>query len=70
VEVHADHSAGDGVGDELLLNLHRVLDNLVNSGLGEFGVKTAIHKHGELGVESLVARDEFVGEGQPGHCFS
>ena len=65
--VHADEGDGEGVGEELLLNLHSLADDHLDS----VGVRTALEvgeeKAGKVGVESLVARDELVGEGETGH---
>lgn len=67
VGVHAKQGTGESLSEELLLNgdgiTNDVLDHLLASTALEMGVKKA----GKVGVETLITRDELVGEGQTGH---
>ena len=65
--VHADKGHGEGIGQELLFDDDGFLDNL----LQELGVgpppKVTEQKAGEVGVHTLVAANQLVGEGEAGH---
>lgn len=65
--VHSDEGDGESLGEELLLNL----DGLANDHLDGVGMRATLevgeHEAGEVGVKSLVTRDELVGEGESGH---
>ena len=63
--VHANQRARQSIADELLLQLHRLLDDLMNRVLKDLGIQGVKQGHGKLRVKSLVARDELVGERQP-----
>jgi hypothetical protein len=54
-------------GEELLLNLDCLLDDLID-GLG-VGPSAEVREEeaGKVGVETLITRDELVGEGESGH---
>lgn len=65
--VHAEQGAGEGLGQELLLD---------GDGLGDDGTDGLVRgarleereeQAGKVGVHALVARDELVGEGEAGH---
>ena len=65
--VHTDELDGEGVGNELLLDLDCVGDDLDDAGLGELVDELLVQKAGEVAVESLVTADELVGEAKAGH---
>ena len=58
--VHANQVAGQGLGNELLLNLHGITNNLVRLLLTELVHQLAIQKTGELRVKSLVPSNELI----------
>ena len=62
--VHANQGTRQRIADELLLQLHRLLDDLVNRVLQHLGIQRVKQGHGKLRVKSLIARDELVGERQ------
>ncbi len=65
--VHADEAHGKSVADELLLTLDSVPDDAVDGVLGELVLEVRVQQAGKVAVEALVAGDELVGEGEPGH---
>ena len=68
VRVHPDEPHREGVGDELLLDVDRLADDVVETGLRELVLEVvAVEQAREVAVEPLVARDELVAEGQAGH---
>ena len=62
--VHADELYGEGVADELLLDLDGVRDDVEDAGLGELVDQLAVEQAGEVAVQALVAADELVGEAE------
>jgi hypothetical protein len=67
VGVHAKESAWQSIGQEFLLNLDGLNDNVAD-GLGRgLVLDLGEEEAGEVGVHALVAGDEFVGEGQTRH---
>ena len=65
--VHAQQGAGEGFGQELLLDGDGLGDDVLHGLLAGAGVEVGEEEAGEVGVEAFVAGDEFVGEGQAGH---
>lgn len=67
LRVYPDQVARQALGNELLLDLHRLPHDLLN----QLGPQPVLHDRvevaGEVGVQSLVAGDELVRKGQPGH---
>jgi len=67
IGVHADEGDRERLGQELLLNDNGLLDNLLH----ELGVgpppEVTEQEASEVGVHTLITRDEFVREGQAGH---
>ena len=65
--VHTDEGDGESISQELLLDDDRLLDNL----LQELGVgappEVTEQEASKVGVHTLVAADQFVGEGETGH---
>ena len=65
--VHADEGDGESISQELLFNDDGLLDDL----LQELGVgpppEVTEQEASEVGVHTLVAADQFVGEGETGH---
>jgi len=62
--VHANQGTRQSIADELLLQLHRLLDDFVNRVLEYLGIQRVEQSHGKLRVQTLIARDELVGKGQ------
>lgn len=67
VGVHAEKSARQSLGQELLLNGDGISDDVVNHLLAGTVVEVRVEKAGEVSVETLITRDELVGEGQARH---
>ena len=68
--VHTDQLNRKGVADEFLLNVDSIGNNLDNA-LGRKLVNELVVQHaGEITVETLVTRDEFVREGKTRHKSS
>jgi len=65
--VHAQERAGKGLGEELLLNLDGIQDNVLDELLAGTVLQVRVEQAGEVGVETLVTGDELVGEGEAGH---
>lgn len=67
VRVHAEQGTGEGLSEELLLDLdginNDVLDELLVGAVLEVGEQEAR----EVGVETFVTGDELIGEGKAGH---
>lgn len=65
--VHAKQTTGESVSQELLLNT----DGLDNNGLNDLGVRAVVQvreqQTSEVSVETLVTRNELVGESETGH---
>ena len=64
VAVHADEIHWQSVGQKLLLDLDGVDDDLQDAGLGRFVDHMLEHQTGEVAVESFVAGNQLVTEGQ------
>ena len=62
--VHADELDREGIADELLLHLHRHLDDLDDALVGKLVDQLVVHQACEVAVEALVAADELVGEAE------
>ena len=67
VRVHSDELARERLRDELLLNLHRIADDLVNLLLVDPVHDLAVQEAREVRVQSFVARNELVGEREARH---
>lgn len=65
--VHSDQVAGQRLSQELLLNEHSFTDDLLDSRRVRSTLEVREEQAGEVAVESLVSRYEFVGEGESGH---
>lgn len=67
VGVHAEQAAGEGLRQELLLDLYRVDDDVLDQLLAGAVLQVREQQAREVRVQALVARDELVGEGQARH---
>lgn len=67
VGVHAQEGARQSLGQELLLDLDSIDDNILNHLLAGAVLQVRVQKAGKVGVETLITGDELVGEGQTGH---
>jgi len=65
--VHADELAIQGLADELALDLNSTADDFLHDLFGELILHHGVQQAGEIGVETLVAGDELVGESKTGH---
>lgn len=65
--IHAQQATGQGLGEEFLLDGDGFGDDVLHGLAGGSGVEVGEEEAGEVGVHALVAGDEFVGEGEPGH---
>lgn len=65
--VHAEQVDGQGFREELLLDDDGFADDFEHAFFGGLLDQVAEHETGKVGVESLVARDQLVREGQAGH---
>ena len=64
VPVHPNQLHRQGIGDELLLDRHRVLDDSHHPLLRALYRTLAVEQAGEVAVQAFVAGDELVGEGE------
>lgn len=67
VGVHAQQRAGQGLGQEFLLDGHGLGDDVLHGLLAGPFVQVGEEQAGEVGVHAFVAGDELVGEGQAWH---
>lgn len=67
LRVHAQQSTGQSVSQELLLNADGLDDDVLNNLLAGAVVQVGEQQAGEVGVQTLITRDELVGEGQTRH---
>mmetsp|Transcript_33811 Transcript_33811/g.82954 ORF Transcript_33811/g.82954 Transcript_33811/m.82954 type:complete len:368 (-) Transcript_33811:96-1199(-) len=67
VAVHAHQPHGQRVAHELLLDLHRLRHDLPHHALLGLVLQVRVQQAREVAVQALVAADELVGEGEPGH---
>jgi hypothetical protein len=67
VGVHAEKGTGESLSQELLLDLDSVDDDCLDDILARSVVQVGEQEAGEVGVQTLVTRDELVGEGQSRH---
>lgn len=67
VGVHAQQRAGQGLGQELLLDGDGLGDDVLHGLLRGAVVEVREEEAGEVGVHAFVAGDELVGEGEAGH---
>ena len=67
VGVHAEESTGKRLRQELLLDDDSVSDDVLDDLLARAVVEVGEQEASEVGVETLVTRDQLVGEGQAGH---
>lgn len=65
--VHAEQGARQGVDQELLLDGDGLGDDLLDGGLAGPVAQVREQQAGEVSVQTLVARDELVREGQARH---
>lgn len=61
--VHAQQRAGQGLGQEFLLDGHGFGDDVLHGLFAGTVVQVGEEEAGKIGVEAFVARDEFVGKG-------
>jgi hypothetical protein len=67
VGVHAKESARKSLSQELLLDFDSFGDNILNSLLAWAVLQVREEKAGEVGVETLVTGDQFIGECKASH---
>ena len=67
VRVHAQESAGKGLGQELLLNGDRFSDHIQNGLLAWSVLQVGKEQASKVGVKTLVTRNQLVGEGEASH---
>lgn len=60
--VHSNKLHRQGVGDELLLDGHRVLDDCLDPLLRAFDLAFGIQEAGKVAVQAFIPGDELVGE--------
>lgn len=65
--VHAEQCAGQSLGQEFLLNGNGFGDDGADGLVAGTRLQEGEEQASEVGVHTLVARDELVGEGQAGH---
>lgn len=65
--VHAKQSTRKSLGQELLLDSDSICDDLLDESLAGAVPEVGEEQAGEVGVETLVTRDEFIGKCQTGH---
>ena len=58
---------GQRLADKLLLDLHRLRDDLDQPRLGQLVLQQRVEQARKVTVQPLVAADELVGEGEAGH---
>ena len=67
LRVHPNEVARERLGNELLLDLHCVADNLVRLLLGQLPHNLTVQKAGKVSMQPLVARDELITQGETRH---
>ena len=67
LRIHPDQLDGKGLGQEFLLKSNRLGEDLVDGLFRELVFDVGIHQTGEIGVETLIPRNELVGESEPWH---
>ena len=67
VGVHAQQSAGQSFGQEFLLDLDGIDDDIADDLLAGSVLQVGEEQASEVGVKTLVTRDQLVGEGQTRH---
>ncbi len=67
LRVHTNKLDGEGIDDELLLDLDGIRDNLNDTALGQLVHHLGVQQAGEVTVQPLVTRDELVREAEAGH---
>lgn len=65
--VHTKESDGEGIRQELLLNSNGIDDDLLDHIRGGAVVQVGEQQASEVSVQTLVTRDQLVGEGQTRH---
>nr|GFD42242.1 hypothetical protein [Tanacetum cinerariifolium] len=64
---HANEAHRQRVGHKLLLNRHRVADDGLHALLGQLVFEVAVEQARKVAMQSFVARNQLVREGQAGH---
>jgi len=64
VPVHPNQLHRQGVGNELLLDRHRILDDSHHSLLRALDRTLRVKQASKIAVQAFVAGDELVGEGE------
>lgn len=67
VAVHAQKSARQSFGEELLLNHNGISDDCLNHLFASTSLEMRVKETGKVGVKTLITRDELVGKGQTRH---
>ena len=65
--VHTDERDGERVAHELTLNVDSLPDDLLNSLLRQLVVEHGVEKTGKVAMETLITRDELIGESKTRH---
>ena len=68
IRIHADEGDRERLGQELLLNDNSLLDDLLHKLWVGLSPEVTEQAASEVGVCTLVAADQLIGEGETGHA--